>query len=101
MLRRNKAAMTRERKENATWPTIKTFEKVTRRRPLPVERVSSLRVSAMAERDARSAGATPKTNPEATEMPKAKTKTVAFRFGAIKLDDTSAGRNDQSSRAPK
>src|SRR6185312_12433669 len=101
MLRKNNAAMTSDRKENATWLTIKAFEKVTRRRPPPVERISSLSVSAIAAREARRAGTTPKRNPAATEITKAKTKTVAFRLGATRFEDTPAGRKDQSRRAPK
>src|SRR5882724_254929 len=101
MLRRNRAAMTRERNEKATWPTIRAFEKVSRRRLLPVERVSSLRVPATPAREARRAGMAPKRKPVTKETASANKKTVELSFGAIRLEATSGGRNDHKRIEPK
>ena len=98
MLRRNNAAVTSSRNENATCPTSRAFASVTLLRLLPVVRASSFSASDTFARDALNAGMVPNRKPVAKEMPSAKRNTVASNFGAAKF--AAAGKVPNSSRNP-
>src|ERR1043166_1452869 len=100
MLRRNRAAVSNEKNENATWPASRAFAKVILVRLLPVVRASSFKASATLVRDARKAGIVPNTKPVNNEMIRAKTNTAASIFGVTRLAETSGGRNDHKSCDP-
>ena len=87
MLRKNSAAVTSSRNENATCPTSSALADVTLLRLLPVVRASSFSASATLARDALNAGMVPNRKPVASETISAKTNTVASSFGVTKFAD--------------
>ena len=93
MLRKNSAAVTSKRNENATWPTSRAFASVTLFRLLPVVRASSFSVSATLAREALKAGMVPNRKPVASETTSAKAKTVASSLGVTKLADEGRAPN--------
>src|SRR5207237_8325674 len=80
MHRKNKAAVTSKRNENATCPTSSAFDNVTLLRLLPVVR-ASFSASATLARDALKAGIVPNMKPVAREIIVANTNTEASSFG--------------------